>query len=153
MYRKYHLRGMGRFELFEHTADIGLRAYGEDLNETFVFSAKGMFQVVTQIYSIKTVEKEEISIEGMDLEDLLTLWLSELLFLLDTKRLVFTEFEVAIDESNFTLTAKAWGEVFDPEKHEYKTEVKAVTQHMLEIKRISESKPGGGWMVQVLLDI
>ena len=37
---------MGRFELFEHTADIGLRAYGKDLNETFAHAARAVFHFI-----------------------------------------------------------------------------------------------------------
>jgi SHS2 domain-containing protein len=144
---------MGRFELFEHTADIGLRAYGKDLDETFAYAAKAVLQVVTELDSVKGEVKEEISITANDIEDLLTRWLSELLFLLDTKRLLLSEFEIEIDESNYSLRASAMGEVFDENRHEYKTEVKAITQHMLVIKRIEGGKPGEDWMVQVLLDI
>jgi len=144
---------MGRFELFEHTADIGIYAYGKDLNEAFAFAAKGMFQVVTEVLSVDAVEKVDITIEGTDLEDLLTRWLSELLFLMDTKKLLFSEFDISIDESKFTIAAIAMGEVYDPSKHEYKTEVKAVTQHMLEISKQPDNNSDEKWRVQVLLDI
>jgi SHS2 domain-containing protein len=144
---------MGRFELFEHTADIGVKAYGSDLNEVFAYAAKGMFHVITDVFSVGTVENEEITVEGADLEDLFTRWLSELLFLVDTKKMIFSEFEITIDAAKCTLRAIARGEVFDPDKHEYKTEVKAVTHHMLEINKLDDGNPGEEWMVQVLLDI
>ena len=44
------------------------------------------------------------------------------------------------------LTGQALGEPADPKKHVYKTEIKAVTHHMLEVR---EHPP----MVKVLFDI
>jgi SHS2 domain-containing protein len=143
---------MGRFELFEHTADIGVRAYGKSLNEAFAYAAMGMFEVVTNVDSIKPVGEVQIILEGSDIEDLLTRWLSELLFLLDMKKMLMAEFDVTIDESKISLKAKARGEIYAPERHEYKTEIKAVTQHMLEIKQVDDN-PDEKYMVQVLLDI
>jgi SHS2 domain-containing protein len=152
---------MGRFELFEHTADIGVRAYGKDLNEAFAFAAKGMFEVVTDIDSIRPVGEVEIQLEAPDLEDLLANWLSELLYLLDTKKTLMAEFDIEITESPFKLSAKARGETYEPDRHEYKTEIKAITHHMLEVTRLEEGSDKGAkeenledkYMVQVLLDI
>ena len=145
---------MGRFELFEHTADIGVRAFGGTINEAFGHAARGMFDVFTNVDSVEPVGEIEIQITASDIEDLLTQWLSELLFLLDMEKMVMSEFEVKIDEGSNKLEAVARGEIFNPDKHEYKTEIKAVTQHMLEITKIEEpTADDEKFMVQVLLDI
>ncbi|UCH90026.1 MAG: archease [Thermoplasmata archaeon] len=144
---------MGRFEHFEHTADIGVRAYGETLDEAFIFAAKGMFEVVTDINSIEPIGEVEIKVEAADLEELLTRWLSELLLLLELEKLLMVEFDVCIDEKACKLTGRARGEVYKPDKHEYKTEIKAVTQHILEVTPIDEKNSDEKYKVQVLLDI
>ena len=145
---------MGRFELFEHTADIGIRAYGKTLNEAFAFAAKGMFEVFTNVDSIEPVGEIEVKLESSDMEDLLTQWLSELLYLLDMEKMVMSEFVVNIDDNSNKLEAVARGEIFNPDKHEYKTEIKAVTQHMLEVTEVREPElPDEKYIVQVLLDI
>jgi SHS2 domain-containing protein len=146
---------MGRFELFEHTADIGIRAYGTDLNEAFEYAAKGMFEVVTNIDTIEPVGEVEVSLEGSDLEELLTHWLSELLYMLEMEKMLMAEFEVTITENEHPkLTGKARGEVYQPDKHEYKTEIKAVTQHILEVTKLDEpTAEGEKYKVQVLLDL
>lgn len=144
---------MGRFELFDHTADIGFRSYGSDLNDVFANAAKALFEVITNIESIEPTGEVKISVEGSDIEDLLTRWLSELLLLIDTKSALLSEFDISIDEANISLTASARGETFDPDKHEYKTEIKAVTHHMLSIKRNDDPVSKERFVAQVLLDI
>jgi SHS2 domain-containing protein len=143
---------MGRFELFEHTADIGVRGYGSTLAEAFGSTARGLYEVVTNVDSIESIGEVEIKVEGTDMEDLLTRFLTELLFLLDMRKMLMCEFDIKIDEDNYVLVAIAKGEIFDPKKHEYKTEVKAITQHMLEITD-DGTNPEEKYRIQVLLDI
>jgi len=80
------------------------------------------------------------------METLLVSWLQELLYLLDTEDLVFARFQVRIHD--FSLEATAWGDVFDPNIHTMKTEIKAVTYHQLEV-----TKNDQGWQAQVIFDI
>jgi SHS2 domain-containing protein len=157
MYPELYAIYMGRFELFEHTADIGVRAFGADLADAFAYAALGMFEVVTNVDSIGSVGEIEIELDASDIEELLIRFLSELLFLLDTRKMIMSEFEIEINEPDVKLKAKVKGETFDPKKHEYKTEIKAVTHHILEIKKLEEPVEEGDdeekYMVQVLLDI
>ena len=82
-----------------------------------------------------------------DIETLLVSWLQELLYLLDTESLVFGRFQVKLD--NLSLEAVAWGDVFDPNLHTMKTEIKAVTYHQLEVTKKNDQ----GWETQVIFDI
>ena len=81
-------------------------------------------------------------------------WLSELLFYHDAEYLVFSKFDVKIysnvteDSEVYYLVATAWGEEFDPIRHERRSEVKAVTYHMMDIDDENLNV-----MVQVILDI
>ncbi|HEX17634.1 MAG TPA: archease [Thermoplasmatales archaeon] len=138
---------MKDFEIIEHTADVGLRAYGKSLDECFENVAKGMFAIITDNSKIDSVGEYQIELKSESLEDLLVDWLSELLFLNSAYNLVFGEFEVKINEGDLSLKARVKGEVYDREKHGYGTEIKAVTYHMLEIKK------GEIYEVQVLFDI
>ena len=74
-----------KFEFFDVTADVGFRAYGESLNESFENSALAMFEVMTDTSQINPIEKREIDLESEDEKGLLYDWLSELLFLHDYK--------------------------------------------------------------------
>ena len=134
---------MKRHEVIDHTADVGLRAYGSTAPEIFESAAEGMFSLVTRS---PVAEKGEIELhlEAHSRERLLVDWLSELLFLFETRGLLFHSFEVKLRGNK--LDAKASGELYDPERHEKAMDIKAVTFHMLELNE----KKG---YAQVLFDI
>ena len=137
---------MKEYEFIEHTADVGIRAYGATLDEAFVHAAKGLFDVMTDSSVVAPCERVEVSLAAApSLEQLLVDWLSELVFLQGARNLVFGKFDVKI--TGTSLRAVVWGEEFDLKKHRMGTEVKGVTYHMLEVHA---SPPV--W-VQVLLDI
>jgi len=129
------------------TADVAFEAFGKDLNELFANAALAMFEVMVNTEKVEAKEVREIEVEGIDLESLLFNWLNELLFYYGSENLVFKRFEVEIDEKNFKLKAKAYGEKFNREKHEAKTEVKSCTYHKLKIER------NEFWKVRVILDV
>lgn len=121
---------MARYEVLDHTADIGIRAYGGTLPEIFSSAAAGMFSLITESEVSGTGELA-IELEADDVEQLLVDWLSELLFAFDSKGLLFSGFEVDIEGR--ALHARVRGESYDPERHRLEREIKAVTYHMLEV--------------------
>jgi SHS2 domain-containing protein len=138
---------MKTYELIDHTADVGLKAYGKNLSEAFENAAKGMFDIITDKSEIESIGQYNIELEAPDLEQLLVDWLSELLYLNSAKNQVFGFFKLELDEKNNKLNAKIFGEKFDLSKHKIGAEIKAVTYHMLEVKN---KRP---FHVQVLFDI
>jgi SHS2 domain-containing protein len=134
------------YEIFDHTADVGIKAWGSDLSEAFENAAKGMFSIITDGSKIRSVKEYDISLKARDIEQLLVDWLSELLYLNGAKGMVFGDFDVEVDEGKIELNAKVGGEKYDRKKHGYGAEIKAVTYHLLEVKK----KP---CMVGVLFDI
>ena len=138
---------MKTYELIDHTADIGVKAYGKNLSEAFQNAAKGMFDIITDNSEIESIGQYDIKLEAPDLEQLLVDFLSELLFLNSAKNLVFGFFKVEVDENKNSLIAHVFGEKYSISKHKIGSEIKAVTYHMLEVKK---KKP---YSVQVLFDI
>jgi len=138
---------MNAYEIIEHTADIGVKAYGIDLSEAFAHAAQGMFDIITDKSEIENKGTYGIELSAENLEELLVDWLGELLFLQGAENLVFGEFNVTVDEKNFCLSAIVSGEELTKEKHNIGTEIKAVTYHMLEIHRQDPC------FVKVLFDI
>ncbi|MFA5101831.1 MAG: archease [Candidatus Thermoplasmatota archaeon] len=136
---------MKSYELIEHTADVGVKAYGKTLAEAYEHVAKGMFDIITDESIIDPVGQYDISLEAPDLEQLLVDWLSQLLFLNGAQNLVFGKFEVTVAGNR--LSAHVFGEKYDTKKHKMGVEIKAVTYHMLQV---SEKDP---IFVQVLFDI
>jgi SHS2 domain-containing protein len=138
---------MKTYEIVEHTADVGLKAFGKTLAEAYENVAKGMFDLITDNSEVESVGQYDIVLEAPDLEQLLVDWLSELLFLNTSKSLVFGFFKIELDGKNKKLSAHVFGDKFTPTKYKIGVEIKAVTYHMLKVKN---KKP---YEVQVLFDI
>lgn len=128
---------MKKFEWVEHPSDIGFRAYGKDLAEAFENAALALFEVMVDTGRVELREEVKVDLEAEDEGALLYDWLDRLLYFRDSKNLVMSKFSVAISKTKggFKLNAQAWGERFDPAKHPERTAVKAMTYHMMEIKR------------------
>lgn len=136
---------MKHYELVEHTADVGVKAYGKTIAEAFEHAAEGMFDIITDESTIQPIGEYTIILEAPDVEQLLVDWLSQLLFLNGAHSLVFGKFEVTLTGTN--LSARVLGEKFDTKKHRMGVEVKAVTYHMLQVHLEDPL------FVQVLFDI
>jgi SHS2 domain-containing protein len=140
---------MGRFETFEHTADLGLRVVADDLVDLFQTAASGLFEViVANPHEIRSVAFERITVQGETLDDLLVKWLNELIFQCETKHRLYGEFKLELDEAACRLTATIGGEAIDRARHVLDHEVKAATRHGLSVKKESD-----GWVAELILDI
>ncbi len=138
---------MKTYELIDHTADVGIKAYGKTISEAFENAAKAMFDIITDNSEIESIGQYDIELKSDNLEQLLVDFLSELLYLNSANNIVFGFFKVDIDQKTNKLSAKVFGEKFDLSKHKIGSEIKAVTYHMLEV---NNKKP---YHVQVLFDI
>lgn len=120
--------------MIDHTGDIGVEVYGEDLPALFRHAANALFDIILGDSKIETRHEERVAVSANDQEQLLVTWLSELLYLFDTKRVVLTSFEFErLTETQ--LEGKVEGEFFDPARHRIETEIKAVTYHGLKIEK------------------
>jgi len=135
------------FEILDHTADIGLIVYGEDLKTLFENAGEGFFRLITDLKKVRQREERKIELKGESLERLMVDWLNELLYLHDVENLLFKKFEVEVADRK-GLRAKVRGEVFDARAHVIKTGVKAVTHHQIQVKR-----EDGGWRARVIVDL
>jgi len=138
---------MKTYETFDHTADIGVRVFGETLQEIFVHAAEALFDLLTDLDSIRKDLSREVEVSGSDREDLLVRWLGELLYLCEGEGYLFREFSI-FHLTPTSLKASARGERFDPARHTFKTEIKAVTYHQVEV-----SPKDGMWVGKVIFDI
>ncbi len=138
---------MRQFRFLDHTGDLGIEVYGQDLMELFENAGQALFHVITDPSMVEGKVEKEISLIYDDLGTLMVDWLSELLYLHDVDGLLFGRFHVrSIGDRDFK--AKAWGDFFEERKHVIRTEVKAVTFHQLEVKQ-----KRGGWQATVILDL
>jgi SHS2 domain-containing protein len=135
------------YEIFEHTADLGIRVRADSLNDLFADAARGLFSViVTNLDAVRSVEETTFQLHNDNLEELLHDWLAELLYTFHARRLVLAQFEVKVDRAGITATAR--GEAIDFSRHEIDVEVKAITWHALRVEQ-----QAAGWLAEVIVDI
>jgi len=120
-----------RYETLEHTADILVRCTGRTMEECFENAAYAMFDQMIDITTVKNVTSFSVEVEAEDIEDRLYLFLSELLFMLDADSAVMSDFNVTFDGPKVSCNAS--GETLDLKRHRPRTEIKAITYHMMEI--------------------
>ncbi len=138
---------MGKdFEIVNHTADVGIIAYGADISQAFANAARALFSLITELDDVEEILHRDIKLTAPDQESLLVEWLNELICLFDTESIVFKRFNVT-KLNNTQLKARSYGEKVDSSRHKLKTGVKAATYHMLKVDK------GDGCQVQVLFDI
>lgn len=135
---------MKRYELVDHTADMMVRAYGDTLEECFANAAFALFDQTVDLSGVGTGESVEVRVTGIDDEDRLFSFLSEMLYIEDADNLILKEFDVRFEGDDVVCDAR--GEHLDRSRHRVRSEVKAVTYHMMEVDRESPS-------VTVLFDV
>ncbi|MCS7015246.1 MAG: archease [Gemmatales bacterium] len=164
------------YEVFEHTADLGLRIRAKDLATLFQEAGRALFSVIVE--NLDAVSKQEarcLELENQHLEYLFFDWLNQLLYLFDAHHLILSDFQVCItmprrrasdqeaeplvrtptvgarsveDQVCWHLLAEVRGEKLDRQRHLLDHEVKAITYHGLKVEETAE-----GWLAEVIVDI
>ena len=136
------------FEIFEHTADLGLRVRSPALSRLFEEAATGLFSIlVVNLDDVESVHEKTYHIVGDQLAFLLFDWLSELLYTFETEQLLVSESVVEINQTELHATCR--GERMDLSKHQMDHEVKAITYHRLNVEETLE----GDWLAEIIVDI
>ena len=135
------------FEIIDHTADVGIIAYGADVKDLFSNAALALFSLITELESIEEKLHFDLKVSSEDRDSLLVEWLNEFIYLFDVEHILFNRFDIESLTHN-QLKAVCYGETFDPVKHKIKMGIKAATYHMLKL-----DKNGGGYKAQIIFDI
>ena len=142
------------------TADIAYEIYGKNLNELFKNSALALFDTMCNLRKVKPKIKKTIELKNNNVQDLLFDFMEELIFLKDSKYMLFSKFKVKIKTNNKTkqihegcnpyneLEAVCYGEKINQKKHELKVDVKAITYHMFKLEKIKDK-----YKALIVLDI
>lgn len=128
---------MERYILVDHTADMMVKAFGSTLEECFANVGYALFDQTVDLSDIGTSEETGFRVSGIDDEDRLYSFLSELLFIEDCDNLILKEIEVEFDGDDVICHGR--GETLDRSRHRIRSEVKAVTYHMMEVDRETPS--------------
>ncbi|MBL9122735.1 MAG: archease [Planctomycetaceae bacterium] len=135
------------YEVFEHTADLGLRVRADNLNELFADAGRGLFAIIAgDLSGVAARQAAQVELAGEELDYLLFDWLNELLYLFESRRLLLVQF--ALDVTEQGLRATVAGEPWDPQQRRLEHEVKAITYHGLRVEQ-----QASGWLAELILDI
>lgn len=140
---------MSGFELFEHTADVGLRVRADSAERLFIEAARGLFSLIVENpEAIRPQRSINIELQAEDLVGLFVDWLRELIYRFETEHLLLSEFRIELSDDRRQLRADCRGETADWSRHLPDNELKAVTYHGLKVEQTPD-----GWEAEVIFDI
>jgi SHS2 domain-containing protein len=133
-------------EIIEHTADVGIIARGETVEDLFAAAAEGMLSFLIGRDEVSPRETRRRVVSADDQEGLLVAWLNDLLLLLNADGFIAGAVTI-LECSETRLVADVQGEPVDPTRHHFRLDVKAATYHQLAISRPN------GWTARVIFDV
>jgi SHS2 domain-containing protein len=140
------------WQVFDHTADLGLRVEAPTRAELFEEAGRALTSLVVETpdASVRALERIEFALTAAEPADLLFDWLHALLVAFEVRQLLFVRFAVELDEvaGGLRLRASAWGERVDRSRQRLAREVKAITYHGLFVR-----PEGDGWAAEVIVDV
>ncbi|MBD1862874.1 MULTISPECIES: archease [Trichocoleus] len=132
-------------------ADIAFQAWGKDLEEVFLAAGDAVTNtMIDNLEAIAPQETRTFTLDNDELDLLLFNFLQEFVYYKDSEQLLLRPQQVQIEQKDtlYYLTAMAKGEELDPERHQQRVDVKAVTLHRFKLEQTPE-----GWTALVILDI
>lgn len=125
----------GGYRYLDHITDAYIEAYGDSMEEAFSYAAKGTINIMFELKYVVGKSKFEFKIEGHDYSELLFNWIDWIILLIAVDNKVASNFDLKISkvDSKYQLTGHALTDSIDISKHGYKTEIKGVTYHEMEI--------------------
>jgi protein archease len=135
-----------RWEHFPHEADVGVRGFGRTPAQAFEQTALALTAIVTDA-PIEPKSKVRMEAQAPDLEILLADWLNRVIYEMAIRKMLFSRFEVQI--ANTQLTATAWGEPIDVERHAPACEPKGATYTALKVAQDQT----GTWSAACVVDV
>lgn len=129
------------FNFHEHTADITIECWAPTFEEAFEQAALASFEVILDTTTVRPNEVVEISVEGIDMKELLVEWVGRLISLIDINSQFYSRFkvhEISEVSAGYHLKGSAFGEQIDLQRHDTRTEVKAMTYADMRIDRSPE---------------
>ena len=135
-----------KYKLLPHTSEVGLEAAGRDLPELFRNAAGGLLHLWKLPLGAGGKDKQAVTVEGTDAGDLLVLWLNELAFIVQTRRL--RPCAISIDRASETRLEATLVVKAAPAGRDLAVEIKSATRTGSLVQ-----KTKGGWTAKVILDV
>jgi SHS2 domain-containing protein len=122
----------------DHTADAGVKIFGNTLEEIFINAASAMYHILgcDGPYPAGFTKKMEIKEEGLEI--LLVTFLNELNYYLSVRRTLLTPIQILgikKIKNNYVLSFQTGVVSLDPTVSEIMPEIKSVTYHNMNIQK------------------
>lgn len=138
---------MANWEHFSHGADIGVRGFGESLEQAFEQAALSLSAIVADPSAIAPLDRVDVHCDAPDVELLLVSWLNAIIYEMAVRKMLFSNFCVTI--SGPSLSGSMFGEKLDPERHQPGVEPKGATVTALHV----ECEQSNRWVAQCVVDV
>ncbi|RZD41227.1 MAG: protein archease [Thaumarchaeota archaeon] len=136
------------YKFLDHATDAIIEVTAKDLKEAFSVTADAVINLTLDQDKVEEKEEKEFLAQGKDLDYLLFSWLEEIPFILITEGFAIRRIEFDIVQNGgYKIHAKAYGELLDLHKHNFKVEIKAPTFYDMEIRQ------DNGVYMRFLLDL
>ena len=137
----------GGYHTFDHTADVGLEAWGATLEQALAEVGFGFQSIMLGDGLVRPMQSRTFSVWAADEEALVVAWLSDLIFAFETEGWLSATIEISVTSATSFL-AFCRGEPLDETRHEVAVGVKAVSYHELLVQR-----DDSGVRLRVILDV
>jgi SHS2 domain-containing protein len=136
---------MKKYEFLGHRADLQVRAFGKTRKDLFLHSMEGMIKGMgSKIVEPQKQSKRKVKVESLDLPALLVDFLSEVLYLTQVHKEIYSEIRF-IKFTDKELEVELTG--YEVER--FGEDIKAVTHHNVDVHQ----REDGTWEATVLFDV
>ena len=139
-------------ETLDHTADMGIQGWGRTRAEAFEEIAAAMFELMVDAHGLTASRRVSIAVEGIDLTELLLVFLNTLLSRADVAGMVFLKASVSAlekREGTWIVETVAEGVSLEEARERLLVEVKAATYCGASV---AENKTGA-WVARCVVDL
>ncbi len=136
----------------EHISDIGIEARGSGLLSAFEAGVEAALNIMFNLDTIDEKVSVEVAAEAGDIELLFVEVINEVISLQGRDELALKRIKadsIEKRDGGFAFRGAAWGEKFDPARHEVRTEVKGATYSGLSYN----NGEGGEHVLSCVLDV
>ncbi|MBI2042018.1 MAG: archease [Candidatus Nealsonbacteria bacterium] len=135
---------MKQYEVLEHTGDFRIRAFGKTKEDLFLNAMLGMIAGLRPEIQGSESKIQNLKIKSYDLNALLVDFLSEVLYLIQTNKVIYDKVEF-IKLSDTEIEAELSGHNIE----RFGGDIKAATYHGLDITKNND----GIWEAMILFDV
>jgi SHS2 domain-containing protein len=142
---------VGRWRILEDVAvaDCALDLEARDVDDLFETAALALVDLMVDPNTVAFSVERSVTLDAVELDLLLYDWLSELIFLKDRDRQVFTSCRVRVSQATpCHLRAELRGGAIESGRTTLRADPKAVTLHQFALERTED-----GWRARVVIDI